>query len=99
MCEQYRTPILKTLSYFHVFQYPLTAGEVMKFLPVKADLQQTEAALQQLVASGYIYRLNEFYSLENNIRLAERRVQGNLFAEKRIKKARRIARFLGNFPF
>lgn len=99
MLDLYRIPILKTLSYFHVFQYPLTAEEIRKFLPVKISLQQTQETLGELATAGEIYKVGSFYALVNDAMLAERRIKGNRFAEKRIAKARRIARFLGNFPF
>ena len=99
MREHYHIPILKTLSYFHVFQYPLTAEEIRKFLSVKISPEHTVEVLEELIQAGNVFRIGGFYSLSNDIQIAERRIKGNQYAEKRIMKARRIARFLGNFPF
>jgi hypothetical protein len=91
--------ILKTLSYFQVFQYPLTRDEIWKFLPVKSDITEVAEALEQLQASGTIFQFEQYYCLHNEPYLITRRKAGNELGRKKLKKAERIAKSLGAFPF
>jgi hypothetical protein len=91
--------ILKVLSYFHFFKYPITQAEIFNYLPAAHSSHNIDVALAELKQAGIIYQLGSFYSLTDDTRLADRRIEGNRYAEKRLVLARRIARFLANFPF
>lgn len=58
-----------------------------------------EQELETLVGSKTIFRIGEFYSLQNDHSLAERRRNGNQLASEHLKTACRIARFLYRFPY
>ncbi len=91
--------ILKTLSYFDYFSYPLTNADVCSFaanLYRQADINET---LNELTSNRIIFELDEFYSLQNKPSLADRRRKGNQMAEKQITIAKKAARLISHFPF
>ncbi|MBC7872859.1 MAG: hypothetical protein H7Y01_02625 [Ferruginibacter sp.] len=91
--------ILKTLAYFDIFHYPLTAAEIMQFMDRTVDQEALLQRLSQLRVEKKIFQYHGFYSLQNNPLLAHRRRQGNQTAEKLLVKALKIGRFLYQFPF
>jgi len=91
--------ILKVLAYFDIFQYPLTQNEIKQFLDQPVSETAMENAMQRLLDEKNIFRLRNFYSLQNDLLLAEKRIQGNLRAVKLLAKANKIGRFLFKFPF
>lgn len=91
--------VLKALAYFDIFQYPITPGEIQQFSAVHLPAHHLQDLLGRLVAEKRIYRLDEFYSLQDNPLLVYRRRQGNARAAVLLKKAERIGRFLYQFPF
>ena len=91
--------ILKMLAYFSIFQYPLSKNEIKGFLRPGVDINSFENVLEQLVAEGSVFKLDEFYSLRNDISWIQRRHKGNLLAEKLLPEAMKIGRFLFKFPY
>ena len=91
--------ILATLTYFNMFDYPLKKREVYIFLGHKADPQEFEKALNNLMDESAIFKIGEFYCLLNNYALAERRCRGNEKAALLLKKAEKAAAFISAFPF
>jgi predicted nucleotidyltransferase len=91
--------ILKVLVYFDIFRYPLTRKEIGSFLDLPFSEELLSDSLQDLLSSGRIFQLCEFYSLRNDKSLVERRKKGNANADTLIKKAREIAKFLYKFPY
>lgn len=92
--------ILRALLYFDIFQYPLTAQEVILYMDTKVEhLRDVELRLQWLADNLFIYRFGDVYSVHNNVQLAERRKLGNVMAAKVLSKASRRARLIQKFPF
>lgn len=91
--------ILKTLGYFDLFKYPLTAKEIHLFNQADIADAAIHAELQVLLQANKIFKVDEFYSLHNNCQLAERRRNGNKLAAEHLKTAQRVARFLATFPY
>jgi len=91
--------ILKTLGYFDLFQYPLTRAEIRLFHGEEIPHSEIDAALEQLLEEKIVFRLEEFYSLQTDFVLAERRRSGNALAASQMKTAGRVARFLSKFPY
>lgn len=91
--------ILNTLAYFDIFQYPLSKEEVLLFHAERSTQTAIDAALYTLCTSGTVFKLSEFYSIQNNISLAQRRHAGNEFALRQMKTARRASRILSRFPY
>lgn len=91
--------ILKTLSYFDFFRYPITKAELWKYLPINSNSTDFEQAVEELIELNIISCIDGYYALHGSRALVERRIKGNNYARKQLLKANRIARFLGNFPF
>ena len=91
--------ILKAITYFNVFSYPLTAEEILFFLDRPAGQHEVDDALERLVESKQVWQYDKFYAISNEASIAERRTRGNKLAIKYIKRARTVAKFLYWFPF
>jgi hypothetical protein len=91
--------VLQTLCYYQVFQYPLTAAEIWKFLSLRCCFSELKESLFELESLELIYCIDGYYSIFDNTRQVVRRINGNKLGKKKLKKARLISRFLGMFPF
>lgn len=91
--------ILATLTYFDIFDYPLTQTEIAQFLKTTYSHNELVECLQSLTAENWVYRFDEFYSLQDNHSLTARRRNGNTKARTMLKTAEKIAAFLSAFPF
>ena len=94
-----RNNILKTLAYFNIFQYPLTREELFHFHGEQTDRSVLSESLQSLLTDKKVFKLDEFYSLQNSIALAERRRTGNNNAAAEMKNALKAAKILSRFPY
>jgi len=91
--------ILKVLVYFDIFRYPLTEKEIRSFLDRSFDETEFTNSLDSLLRSQRIFRLHEFYSLQNDLSLAERRRKGNELAATLLTRAEKISNLLYKFPY
>jgi predicted nucleotidyltransferase len=91
--------ILATLSYFDIFDYPLTQTEIFQFLGHVHSQKDFAAGMQELCIESWVYKLDDFYSLQDNYSLVIRRKEGNARARTMLKTAEKIAGFLSRFPF
>jgi hypothetical protein len=102
-CMKYFTikkDILATLSYFNLFEYPLRRNEIFRFLGHCDDYREFEAGLLELLEDSMVFKIGDFYSLNNNYKLATRRYKGNEAARITIlRKANRGGAFISTFPF
>lgn len=91
--------VLSTLLYFEFFSYPLTEEEVWAYSGVKIDPDAVSAYLNSLCAQGLAFEYEGFFqSVENPDWVAER-LACNRRAAQFMPMARRMARFIGAFPF
>lgn len=85
--------------YFDIFRYPLTRKEIESFLDKSYSQHELDYSFHDLVASGRIFQLCEFFCLQNDLSLVEVRRKGNIQATILIDKAKQIARLLYKFPY
>jgi hypothetical protein len=92
--------VLRILAYFDIFNYPLSAREIFEYCDHK-DISFIELGveLSQLLASGYINEHREFYFLQNDPGLVEKRLEANIISEKYLEKASRFSSIMAHFPF
>lgn len=92
--------ILKTLLYYDIFNYPLKANEVYKFLPTNSvKIRDVENTLEKLSSEKMIFRFGEFFSIQNDERNVVRRKKGNDMAKKCMAIAQSRAKLISGFPF
>jgi len=94
-----RPSILKTVAYFDLFNYPLAAEDIQRFLEIETDPTTLEKELRQLLRQGRLYRTGIYYSLRNDPALAEKRQHGEALADDLLEIAARNARLLYQFPY
>jgi hypothetical protein len=86
--------------YFDVFQYPLLQTEVLQLLsPPNQSSAPIQEAVENLVSNNMILREKGFLRIREDAACIERRIKGNIEAEKYFKKAKSIAGVLSSFPF
>lgn len=99
VAESTESCVIKALTYFSIFQYPLSKEEIRTYLHPDAEMACLEDVLENLVNRRCIFKMDEFYSLHNNILLVKRRRDGNLRASQLLPKAMKIGKFLFKFPY
>ncbi|WBX71642.1 nucleotidyltransferase domain-containing protein [Tenacibaculum retecalamus] len=90
--------ILKAISYFSIFNYPLTSEEIFKFSDIKGKDKMVKE-LSSLEQKGVIYNIKGYYSAINDEGILVRRLKGNKNAENIMPKAWKIAKLISNFPY
>lgn len=92
--------ILKTLLYFDIFQYPLTASEIFTHLPTNhVTLDHVKSELTRMRDKSIIYSVSDFFSVHDNQVLGKRRIKGNQMALESLSLAQKQALFISKFPF
>lgn len=92
--------VLRSLIYFDIFNYPLTANELAQFCDTKLhDLQDITEVLDSLTQHLMIYKFGEYYALKNDSAPIERRKKGNQAAASVLPKALQRSKFISKFPF
>ena len=92
-----KNDIIKTLLYFEVFKYPLTKQELYSYSLFSK--KEVDAALQNLIAENLVKKEKGFYTISLTKEQINKRIEGNIRAEKMMLKAKNMSRFIGNFPF
>lgn len=94
-----KNDILTTLAYFDIFKYPLSQKEIYLFLGKTYKQDEFEEALSVLVINKSIYKFRDFYCLQNNNSLLDKRIKGNECARVLLKTAEKVAALLAHFPY
>lgn len=90
--------LLRSVLYFDIFNYPITAAEARSFAPFSIG-DDCERALDNLVTQGILFKHRGFYSVRNDDELVTKRLEGNRLAEQRMKTATKFSRLIASFPF
>lgn len=92
--------IIKTLAYYDIFEYPLTAEEIYQNLGTNSvSYSDVFAEIEILESKGLVYKNRNFYLLSNNEYFITRRITGNHLAEKKLASAYRMTKLISKFPY
>jgi predicted nucleotidyltransferase len=89
---------LKPILYFSIFKYPLTKEEIFEFSDC-ASIFELEQELTVLLKKEIVFKIHDYYSITNNPELITRRTKGNTMAKEILPKAKKVAKFIGKFPY
>ena len=92
--------IIKTLAYYDIFDYPLTAEEIYHNLGANHVFSMDVVnEIEKLCSVCLVYKENNFYLLRDKKDFVNKRLAGNKLAEKRMKSAYRMSKFISKFPY
>ena len=75
--------IIKTLLYFDIFKYPLTKNELQKFChSAIISSEEFNVALDIVLDKKQVKYSRGFYFVNDDTSIVERRIEGNILAEK-----------------
>ena len=98
--EEIKSSILKTLSFFSIFSYPLTKEELLEFLwKKKTDWQELENSLSVLVKEQKIFSEYGYYFLPDGQDGVESRRTRLIDNENKFKKAVKACKKISWLPF
>src|SRR5688572_4572411 len=94
--EKLSQAVLQTLTYSDIFDYPLTAPEVHKYLTgIKASFEEVKQALED----GHIKRTGSYFTLSGREAIISIRLDREARAQKLMPLALRYGRILGGLPY
>lgn len=91
--------VVRTLLYYHIFQFPLTADELFRLSDHRwSDRPELERAIEAAVDQGVVVRVGDYHSL-GEVGWGERRRRAQARAAAIQPAARRRARLIARFPW
>jgi hypothetical protein len=93
------TGVIRTLLYFDIFHYPLTLEELIKFHPQEHQEQDITHAISYLRNKLVVFQYDNFYSLNPDQAIIQRRKAGNELARKSLQTAKKFSWIISKFPF
>ncbi|MFN3694096.1 MAG: hypothetical protein ACK4UV_03730, partial [Ignavibacterium sp.] len=88
------------MAYYDIFSYPLKVEELYHNLSVNhCTIQDIKSELKFLCDKELVFRIDDFYMLQNNPDFVKRRLAGNNLCDKRIKSAFRMSKLISKFPY
>lgn len=91
--------VIDTLRYFHFFKFPLEFEELYLYLQHKENKDNLRKLLNELLVGRQIFEINGCYSLENDASLVQRKRDGKILADHKIRTAKKNAGIINTFPF
>jgi hypothetical protein len=93
-------PVLETIRYYGLFDYPVTAEEILSSLPVKSNTESIKRELVKMEEKAMIFEHKGYYSASPGVRmLVLKREHANRLAESKIAEAIYAGKRLSYFPF
>jgi len=94
-----KNEVVKTLLYFDIFSFPLKTEEIYQFCQCQTSLAAINEALAALLAEGQIHYQSPYYAVREGEKLALLRDKKFELSTEMMKRARRNAAFISQFPF
>lgn len=91
--------VLETVVFFDMFDYPMAAWELFRFLPVKAEPTEVVAAAEQLVLIGKLAIVRGFFCLPDRNNIVDERQKRYAFTKRKIKRAGMVASVFSLVPW
>ncbi|MEK9178337.1 MAG: hypothetical protein AAB801_00990 [Patescibacteria group bacterium] len=91
-------PILKTLLYSDVFDYPLTESEVWKYLISRQKIKISEFNKTIKKINSVVFRKEMFLYMEDRESIFEKRMKRDRESERKLRLARPVIKKLSVFP-
>ncbi len=89
---------LKTILYFSIFRYPLKIEEIHSYTNYES-ISETELELQHLIDESILRKVDDFYVYGSDLDSVIKRLQGNMYAKRALRKAHKKAKFIAGFPY
>ncbi len=96
--KELKTATLKTIIFFDLFSYPLTAYETWRYLQYKTDFLSCKKHLDNLVKEGRISERETFYYLKNQEKNLEYRNNRYHHSNRKIEIARKMVKLFSFLP-
>ncbi|MGB0805721.1 MAG: nucleotidyltransferase domain-containing protein [Salibacteraceae bacterium] len=96
--QQHLLAISQALSYFDIFNFPLTKEEIIKYSPA-FNTKEFEECLASMLDNELIFKLQNYYSLRNEPQLAHNRDENSNRASEYKFQAERKSSLISQFPF
>ena len=90
--------ILKPIIYFSLFNHPLTKDEIFLFSD-ETNKSHVSSELDKFIRTGLLQEVDSFFLIDNNSKNIQKRINGNVAAEKVMPKVKKVAAFVSKFPF
>ena len=98
--DRLSSSILKTMLYYDLFNYPLTVAEIKTHCAQPGVTEEMiRESLDGLCDDSFVFRYDQYYSVQNDGGLFLRRIKGNMAAEGAMKKVLRRSRLIASFPY
>ena len=97
--DELKQEVVRTLLYFDIFSHPLRTEEIHRFCRLRATPSEISSAIKQLLKEGQIFRVGDYYLVQKRADWMKEREAKHTYSLERMKKARQLARIIGQFPF
>ncbi len=97
--ERTKEAIFKVVSFFDIFDFPLTAFEIWQYLPIDTDLFRVEESLQEICGEGKLISKNGFFCLKSRENIIITRLKRYNYAERKFKKAKIVSQVFKFIPW
>ncbi|MGH7245387.1 MAG: hypothetical protein ACREGI_00450, partial [Candidatus Levyibacteriota bacterium] len=90
--------IVATLCYSDIFDFPLTAPEIYRYLIAKKSVSYEKVIQQLSKKSSFFSRANKFFYLSGRKYIVEERMKKGRISKRKLQKAQKMSRFLSLIP-
>ncbi len=97
--QEFSLAIIKTIVFFDIFDYPLTAYEIYNYLAFKTKFKEVIDILPLLIEIGIIEEKDGFYYLNSKEDHYYSRLNRYHLTNRKLKIAKRVAKWFSYLPF